>query len=108
MAGRDGVHNMTDPGEETMADADMESLQEELRLFREEKEKIRGIVGQIGGTGSRRRNRILAVSGCSTLRSGNGPLVAGDVFSGTGSVAGIRQDHMEGARNLSTSPLHTG
>ena len=53
-----------------MVDAEMESLQEELKAFREEKEKIRGIVGQIGGTGSRRRDLIVNVAfigGIATL-----------------------------------------
>ena len=45
-----------------MIDTEMESLQEELKAFREEKEKIRGIVGQIGGTGSRRRDLVVNVA----------------------------------------------
>ena len=44
-----------------MADADMESLQEELKAFREEKEKIRGIVGQIGGKQATKRNKLMNI-----------------------------------------------
>lgn len=36
-------------------------LTEELRQFQSEKEKIRRIVGQIGGTGSRRREKVVTV-----------------------------------------------
>jgi len=36
-------------------------LEDELRRFQEEKEKIRNIVGQIGGTGSRKREKIITI-----------------------------------------------
>ncbi|MCK5114667.1 MAG: hypothetical protein KAR11_07905 [Phycisphaerae bacterium] len=39
----------------------MESLEKELNAFREEKEKIRNIIGQIGGTESRRTDQILNI-----------------------------------------------
>jgi hypothetical protein len=44
-----------------MGGPDTESLQEELRQFREEKEKIRELVGQIGGVSSRRRDVALNI-----------------------------------------------
>ena len=44
-----------------MAGRDTESLQDELRQFREEKEKIRELVGQIGGKTSRRKDLALNV-----------------------------------------------
>ncbi len=42
-----------------MAPTDTAVLQEELEQFREEKEKIRALVGQIGGVASNRRDRLL-------------------------------------------------
>lgn len=44
-----------------MAGHDTESLQEELEQFRDEKEKIRELVGQIGGVSSRSRDVTLNV-----------------------------------------------
>ena len=44
------------------AEAEIESLEKELNAFREEKEKIRGIIGQIGGTKSKRWDRIFNIS----------------------------------------------
>lgn len=44
-----------------MGGPDTESLQEELRQFCEEKEKIRELVGQVGGVGSRRRDKALNI-----------------------------------------------
>lgn len=38
--------------------AEVESLREEVRTFREEKEKIRSIIGQIGGKQSKIHDRI--------------------------------------------------
>ncbi len=38
--------------------AEVESLREELQAFREEKEKIRSIIGQIGGTQSNFHDRL--------------------------------------------------
>ncbi|MBN1555407.1 MAG: hypothetical protein JXA11_11735 [Phycisphaerae bacterium] len=43
------------------SEAEFASLQEELRSYREEKEKIRDIIGQIGGEEDRRRDRLLNV-----------------------------------------------
>jgi len=44
------------------AEAEIESLEKELNAFREEKEKIRGIIGQIGGAQSKRWDRIFNIS----------------------------------------------
>jgi hypothetical protein len=44
-----------------MAPTDTAALQEELEQFRKEKEKIRALVGQIGGVASNRRDRALNV-----------------------------------------------
>ena len=46
----------------TLAQAEIDSLEQELNAFREEKEKIRTIIGQIGGAESRRTDRILNVT----------------------------------------------
>ncbi|MCK5596843.1 MAG: hypothetical protein KAJ04_05280, partial [Candidatus Eisenbacteria sp.] len=45
-----------------MTPTDTAVLQEELEQFREEKEKIRALVGQIGGIASSRRDRVLNVA----------------------------------------------
>jgi hypothetical protein len=45
-----------------MTPTDTAVLQEELEQFREEKEKIRALVGQIGGIASSRRDRVLNVT----------------------------------------------
>jgi hypothetical protein len=47
---------------QTLAHAEIESLEKELNSFREEKEKIRGIIGQIGGAQSKRTDRILNIA----------------------------------------------
>ena len=47
---------------QTHSEAEIESLEKELKSFREEKEKIRGIIGQIGGAESRRLDRILNIT----------------------------------------------
>ena len=44
-----------------MTPTDTAALQEELEQFREEKEKIRALVGQIGGVDSDRRDRVINV-----------------------------------------------
>jgi len=44
-----------------MTPTDTAVLQEELKQFREEKEKIRALVGQIGGIASSKRDRVLNV-----------------------------------------------
>ncbi len=44
-----------------MDELDTGSLEEDLEQFRSEKEKIRELVGRIGGTTSNRRDRILNV-----------------------------------------------
>jgi hypothetical protein len=44
-----------------MAPSDTEALQEELEQFRKEKEKIRALVGQIGGVASNRRDRVVNI-----------------------------------------------
>lgn len=38
------------------------SLLEEIEQFRKEKEKIRNLVGQIGGADSAKRNKIITVA----------------------------------------------
>jgi len=43
------------------SEAEFSSLKEELRSYREEKEKIRNIIGQIGGEEDRRRDRWINV-----------------------------------------------
>jgi hypothetical protein len=45
----------------SLAQAEIESLEKELSAFREEKEKIRGIIGQIGGAESKFWDRILNI-----------------------------------------------
>ena len=47
---------------QTLAEAEIESLEKELNSFREEKEKIRGIIGQIGGVKSKLWDRILNIT----------------------------------------------
>jgi len=42
--------------------AEVESLREEVRTFRDEKEKIRSIIGQIGGTQSKIHDRIANIA----------------------------------------------
>ena len=42
--------------------AEVESLREEVRTFRDEKEKIRSIIGQIGGTQSKMHDRIANIA----------------------------------------------
>ena len=44
-----------------MTATDTTALQEELEQFRKEKEKIRAVVGQIGGVNSNRRDRVVNV-----------------------------------------------
>jgi len=44
-----------------MTPTDTAVLQEELEQFRQEKEKIRALVGQIGGIASSKRDRVLNV-----------------------------------------------
>lgn len=44
-----------------MAPSDTAALQEELEQFRKEKEKIRALVGQIGGVASNKRDRALNI-----------------------------------------------
>ena len=44
-----------------MALTDTAALQEELEQFRQEKEKIRALVGQIGGVASTKRDRVLNI-----------------------------------------------
>jgi hypothetical protein len=44
-----------------MPTSDTEALQAELEQFRREKEKIRALVGQIGGVASFRRDRVFNV-----------------------------------------------
>jgi len=44
-----------------MTPTDTAVLQEELEQFREEKEKIRALVGQIGGVNSNKRDRMLNI-----------------------------------------------
>ena len=52
---------MSSEDKQTLAQAEIESLEKELIAFREEKEKIRGIIGQIGGAQSKRTDRILNI-----------------------------------------------
>ena len=47
---------------QTLVEAEIESLEKELNSFREEKEKIRGIIGQIGGATSKRWDRIFNIT----------------------------------------------
>ncbi|MBN1942895.1 MAG: hypothetical protein JW849_06330 [Phycisphaerae bacterium] len=44
------------------SEAEFASLEDELRSYREEKEKIRGIIGQIGGEEDRRRDRWINIT----------------------------------------------
>ena len=44
-----------------MTPTDTAALEEELEQFRTEKEKIRALVGQIGGVASNRRDRVVNV-----------------------------------------------
>lgn len=44
------------------SEAEFASLEDELHSYREEKEKIRNIIGQIGGEEDRRRDRIINVA----------------------------------------------
>ena len=44
-----------------MTDDETKSLQEELEHFREEKEKIRDIVGQVGGKDSAKRDAVINI-----------------------------------------------
>jgi hypothetical protein len=46
---------------------EIETLEEELRSYREEKEKIRNIIGRIGGTQSVRRSRIINIAFITVL-----------------------------------------
>jgi hypothetical protein len=48
-------------------DSEIASLEEELKAYREEKEKIRMIVGQIGGAQSKRRDLIINISFAALL-----------------------------------------
>ncbi|MFH1689636.1 MAG: hypothetical protein ABIE42_05295 [Candidatus Eisenbacteria bacterium] len=50
-----------------MASMDTTALQEELEQFRNEKEKIRTLVGQIGGVASNKRDRVLNVMFLSAI-----------------------------------------
>ena len=52
---------MSSEDKQTLAQAEIESLEIELNAYREEKEKIRGIIGQIGGAQSKRTDRILNI-----------------------------------------------
>ncbi len=56
--------------------AETAALQEELEQFRKEKEKIRHLVGQIGGVGSSRRDRVMN----SVFLAAIGMLLISDVF----------------------------
>jgi hypothetical protein len=49
------------------SEAEFASLEDELRSYREEKEKIRNIIGQIGGEEDRRRDRLLNIVFISLL-----------------------------------------
>ena len=49
------------------SEAEFASLEEELRSYREEKEKIRHIIGQIGGEQDRRRDRLINIIFISLL-----------------------------------------
>ncbi len=44
-----------------MTQPDTESLREELEHFRQEKEKVRKLVGQIGGKATAKRDRVINV-----------------------------------------------
>jgi len=48
-------------GEGSSEGPDTERLQDELAQYRQEKEKIRRLVGQIGGVASNRRDRVMNV-----------------------------------------------
>lgn len=49
------------------SEAEFASLEDELRSYREEKEKIRNIIGQIGGEEDRRRDRLINIIFISLL-----------------------------------------
>jgi hypothetical protein len=55
---------------------DTSALREELEQFRREKEKIRALVGQIGGAKSNRRDRVINVAFLSAI----GLLFLGDLL----------------------------
>ena len=52
---------MSSENKQTRSEAEIESLEKELESFREEKEKIRTIIGQIGGAESNRLDQILNI-----------------------------------------------
>ena len=62
-----------------MTATDTAALQEELEQFRKEKEKIRAVVGQIGGVNSNRRDRVVNVVFLSAIAF----LFLADVFRHT-------------------------
>jgi len=45
-----------------LADQELDALREELESFRMEKEKIRDVIGQIGGHGNKKQERIVNLS----------------------------------------------
>ena len=45
-----------------MPDSELRTMQEELEHYRSEREKIRTLVGQIGGVASRRKERIINIT----------------------------------------------
>ncbi len=45
----------------TEADMEAQAMQEELEHFRNERDKVRTLVGQIGGTGSAKRDKIINI-----------------------------------------------
>ena len=59
-----------------MTPTDTAALQEELEQFREEKEKIRALVGQIGGAASNKRDKALNILFLAAI----GLLFLADVF----------------------------
>jgi predicted RND superfamily exporter protein len=50
-----------DDDEQNIVDAEVLALQEELDHFRHEKEKVRNLVGQIGGVKSTKRDTVITV-----------------------------------------------
>ncbi len=46
---------------DNLKQTEIETLEEELRSYREEKEKIRNIIGRIGGAQSARRGRVINI-----------------------------------------------
>jgi len=52
---------MSEPPSIKRSDAEFASLEDELHSYREEKEKIRNIIGQIGGEEDRRRDRMINI-----------------------------------------------